>query len=350
MNALKSSWFAGLFLALAIACPALADEAAEKVLADKGLEARANLYLLPGDQEVAKEMGSLRKASAEYQKIKRDYRKDEDKINKVKAYVAQLQYEHDKIMKDNEGKKLDQKDYNRLMSRINELKQEIENITKQRAEKEEQMKAEITEAQGKYVEILMALAEKADTIQADYEKLAADEDVTAALAKVTETGGRAVKLGPSGPFTAMYRMLDRLRGDIKAGVVELRMEGGVNLVDVRINGKGTRSMILDTGASTLSLPWDFAKDLGIEVGPEHETVRVQLADGKIVDAKRVMLESVQVGQFLVNDVEATVLPEDLIAATPLLGGSFLNHFTYKVEPEKGRLLLARNEAEPAEKE
>lgn len=345
MKTVKSLCIFGLLLA--ITTPVLADEAAEKVLADKDLTLKASLYLLSGDQEVAKDMGKLRKASANYEKTKREYRKDEEKINKAKAYIAQLQYRHDKLVKDNQGKSFTQKEYNKLMDAINQLKQEIENTTKQRAAKEEKMREEMNEAQGKYVEILMTLAEKADTVQAEYDELAKDDEVTAAIDKVSETNGRSYKLGPSGPFKAMYKMLDRLRGDIKAGVVELRPEGGVNLVDVRINGKGSRSMVLDTGASTVSLPYDFAQELGIEIGPEHETVRVQLADGKIVDAKRVMLESVQVGQFRVNDVEATVLPEDLIAATPLLGGSFLNHFTYKVEPEKGRLLLSRNEAEPA---
>jgi clan AA aspartic protease (TIGR02281 family) len=100
-------------------------------------------------------------------------------------------------------------------------------------------------------------------------------------------------------------------------------------------------MILDTGASALSLPHLFAKDLGITVTDADPIVQLQMADGKLVDARRVSLQSVQVGEFICNDVEAFVLPEDLSAASPLLGNSFLSNFTYEIDPVRGKLILSR---------
>ena len=49
-------------------------------------------------------------------------------------------------------------------------------------------------------------------------------------------------------------------------------------IDVQINGNPIRSMILDTGASAVSLPHLFAKDLGIEVSDTDPTVQLQMAD------------------------------------------------------------------------
>ena len=98
---------------------------------------------------------------------------------------------------------------------------------------------------------------------------------------------------------------------------------------------------LDTGASSVSLPFMFAKDLGIEAAESDPVVQLQMADGKIVDAKQVSLNSVQVGEFMVNDVEAFILPENLHAAPPLLGNTFLGNFTFEVDPDRGKLILSR---------
>ena len=62
---------------------------------------------------------------------------------------------------------------------------------------------------------------------------------------------------------------------------------------------------------------------------------------KLVTARRTILKSVRVGQFTVENVECAVLPPDLIAAQPLLGGSFLNQFIYKLDTAKGELHLAK---------
>ena len=66
-----------------------------------------------------------------------------------------------------------------------------------------------------------------------------------------------------------------------------------------------------------------------------------LADGKVVEGKQMMLKSVRVGTFTIENVECAVLPESLIAAEALLGGSFLNNFTYRLDADSGQLHLAQ---------
>jgi hypothetical protein len=54
-----------------------------------------------------------------------------------------------------------------------------------------------------------------------------------------------------------------------------------------------------------------------------------------------MIKSVRVGQFTVENVECAVLPESLVAAENLLGGSFLQNFVYKLDPVAGELHMSQ---------
>lgn len=71
------------------------------------------------------------------------------------------------------------------------------------------------------------------------------------------------------------------------------------------------------------------------------TIRVSLADGSIVEAKQVFASSVRVGKFTVEHVECAVMPADLPNAEPLLGLSFLKHFTFKIDSDKSKLVMSK---------
>src|SRR5205807_3807882 len=73
---------------------------------------------------------------------------------------------------------------------------------------------------------------------------------------------------------------------------------------------------------------------------------MQLADGKVVEARHMVLKSVRVGQFTVENVDCAVLPETLVAADNLLGGSFLRNFVYKLDPQAGELHLSQIGGKP----
>jgi clan AA aspartic protease (TIGR02281 family) len=98
--------------------------------------------------------------------------------------------------------------------------------------------------------------------------------------------------------------------------------------------------VVDSGASMVALPAAMATQLGLIPGPNDETLRLQMADGKIVEAKKMMLESVRVGTFTVEKVDCAVLPASFVAAEPLLGGTFLNNFIYKLDTDGRKLHLA----------
>ena len=92
----------------------------------------------------------------------------------------------------------------------------------------------------------------------------------------------------------------------------------------QINGKTTRFLI-DTGASTVSLPAGFAKAAGIDYQTGQRGF-VQTANGPVA-AYRVTLDALSVGDITLYQIEATVLESGLDVA--LLGMSFLSRTDMK---------------------
>jgi len=327
-----------LCAAVLTALPTLADPA--KTLEDAGLNRVGLEFVLEDENEIIRARREIKDAQRALKEAEDDFRDAERKIAKAQAYIAHLQREIDE-MKDKVRRSDDQKEYARNMKAYDELVATIERTQEERKQFEQEQQVKMDDAKATYIATMVTWVEKAAVINEKYAELAEKEEITGAIEELSEQDKRRYKLGPSRRFESINRDLAKAASEYQRGAVDLRKQGNVLMIDVRINGKPIRSMVLDTGASALSLPHLFAKDLGIEVTDADPVVQLQMADGKIVDAKQVSLESVQVGEFIINDVQAFVLPEDLSAASPLLGNSFLSQFTYEIDPERGKLILSR---------
>jgi len=314
-------------------------EAAKKTLEDKGLKTRGSSWLLDSEIDLAQDMRELRKAKLAVDKVERDQRSIDRKIRQAKAFIAQKQYEFDKL-RDKLTKAQSAIQQNQLIAEMQKAKQFIEEAIKVKQENENKMEAARREAREVYVEQVLIMSNKVGKVAAEYDALEKDAAVTGAVKSLNDAGLK-YSLGPGSLFKANQTLVARYKDEILSGDIKLRPEGNVFWVEVIINGKSRREMVLDSGASLLSIPADMAKELGLMPSADDPIVRLALADGKIVDAKLMVLDSVQVGEFVVNNVECAVLPESLIAAQPLLGGTYLNKFTYKIQSDKGTLTLVR---------
>lgn len=107
------------------------------------------------------------------------------------------------------------------------------------------------------------------------------------------------------------------------------------VVHPTLDGKRIR-MLVDTGASVLALSHEDAQLAGIKVGSRDFTNRVATANG-VVGAAPVRIREVRVGDILVRNVEAVVLPPGKLG-TSLLGMSFLKRLG-GFEIAQGRLVL-----------
>lgn len=92
-------------------------------------------------------------------------------------------------------------------------------------------------------------------------------------------------------------------------------------VSAHINGRPVRSLI-DTGASTVALPLEVARQAGIAPRATDYTMRVNTANGVVMGAP-VRLRELRLGSIRLTNVEALVLPQGALAI-PLIGMSALN--------------------------
>jgi aspartyl protease family protein len=102
-----------------------------------------------------------------------------------------------------------------------------------------------------------------------------------------------------------------------------------------VDGRRVR-MLVDTGASVIALSHDDAAAIGVRPFPSDYKHRVHTANG-VVMAAPVRLREVRVGEIVVRDVEALVLPAGRLGVS-LLGMSFLRQLK-GFEIGQGRLTL-----------
>ena len=118
-------------------------------------------------------------------------------------------------------------------------------------------------------------------------------------------------------------------------IVVPRDARGHFLVDARVDGRLINFM-LDTGASVIALTVSDAARLGIHPAPRDFTVEVRTANGS-VRAAPARLDKVEVGDLIVRDVAAVILPDGALSDN-LLGLSFLSRLR-RFEYSDGRLVL-----------
>lgn len=327
-----------LCAALLLTPHAQADPA--KTLEDAGLTKSATEFVIPEEDEILRAKRDITQAQRDLSSAERDFRTAERQIANAQGVIAALQREMDEL-RSKIRRADDRNEYDRYVTAYEAKVKEIETAQEQRKKFEQEHQAKIDDARAAYIQTMYTWVEKAETVQKKYEELAKNPEIVKAIDEISELDNRRYTLGPSRRFAAIQKELAKAAEEYQRGAVDLRKEGNVLMIDVRLNGKPIRSMILDTGASSVSLPFLFAKDLGIEPSPNDPIVQLQMADGKIVDAWEIHLDSVQVGEFVVKNVEAFILPESLHAAPALLGNSFLGNFTFEVDPDRGKLILSR---------
>jgi aspartyl protease family protein len=105
-------------------------------------------------------------------------------------------------------------------------------------------------------------------------------------------------------------------------------EQGHFIVQGQVNG-GTVRMLLDTGATTVTLPASDAIRLGINY-KAGQRGQMSTANG-ITQVYRIKLDTLRIGDIVLNQIDAAVVEQGLPIA--LLGMSFLNRTEMRREGE-----------------
>lgn len=131
-----------------------------------------------------------------------------------------------------------------------------------------------------------------------------------------------------------------LERNLRKHTIALSKSSGGLLTEVMLNDKVSCVMIVDTGASVVSITRDIAGQLGMDLSGAHKDVELILADGSLVKAKAVSLKSVRVGDSKAEDVLAVVVDNPPAPGVDgLLGMSFLGNFSVRVDSANNELIL-----------
>jgi len=110
--------------------------------------------------------------------------------------------------------------------------------------------------------------------------------------------------------------------------------GGHFAVDARVDGRRIPFMI-DTGASQVTIRESDAANLGFHPKERDYSVRINTANG-VGRAAQVELGMVEVGDIVVRDLPALIVPDTMLNVN-LLGMTFLSRLRWS--HERGRLML-----------
>jgi aspartyl protease family protein len=161
-----------------------------------------------------------------------------------------------------------------------------------------------------------------------------------ALPVLLQGADRAAALAPplaaAAPLPASTIIKTAAPNDGDERSVELPADGGGQYsAEARVNGSPVH-MIVDTGATFVSLSADAASRVGVVVSDADYTARVRTANG-VARAAPVTLVGVSVGDVYVPEVQALVLDRQA-GPINLLGMSFLRRLS-AVEQRRNMLIL-----------
>lgn len=137
-------------------------------------------------------------------------------------------------------------------------------------------------------------------------------------------------------FEVMDADLAAMAGDFKREAVGSRRQGEHLIVDATFNGKASAPLLVDTGASQTVISPRLAGELGLEGGQPVETF---VADGRKVQGRLIVLDSLAVGEARVEKTPVVVLAAPGPGAEGLLGMSFLKNFMFQLDMPNNRLIL-----------
>ncbi len=125
------------------------------------------------------------------------------------------------------------------------------------------------------------------------------------------------------------------------GKIVIRFAPGTRQIPVTaaLNQETSQAFIVDTGASMVTIPFSTARNLGIIISVRNPRRKIYTASGELY-APEVVLDSISLEGFEVNNVKALVMDLPNQPDVGLLGLNFLRRFRMDLNTDEGMLLLA----------
>ncbi len=212
-------------------------------------------------------------------------------------------------------------------------------------EKENLSRTQLNEAREAYVQNIIEMRKLADQLSAGYETANDFPEMQEKLKTLAAESGKELKFELSSSFMGNLKKLDDLEKAVHKEKISLRRDGNTFYASVVINGQHTAEMIVDSGASLISLPYELAISMGLKPEPSDKRILIEIADGSTITGVLKKIATVRVGTFELKDVECAVLGPEAVSATPLLGMTFLGEFQFQLDAADATLGMTQIEGD-----
>jgi len=148
-------------------------------------------------------------------------------------------------------------------------------------------RGDFNEIRERYVSSLLNARNAVNEIELFWNDMKEDKDLKALVENIAKETKQTITLTSSKSFRNAVNDLKKLEGQVLSEQIALRSDGGNTfMLSVVIKGQAPVDMVLDSGASVISLPFKTASALGLTPTAYDPDVTLVLADGRQVTAKR----------------------------------------------------------------
>jgi clan AA aspartic protease (TIGR02281 family) len=323
-----------------------------KAFEEKGLKKTGSVFVLADEAEIETKMkDAIKTKSTKVMPAQKALRQAEQGVEAAKQQIERGKKYIDKLDSDIAAATTVTK-HNQLVGEYRKAEKAMQGLEDQleKAEKtEKEKRTAAMQAAEEFSEQLLQIRKLYDKVDRKYKSIGKEKEVKDSLEELNKADPKAkLKLGPSTTMVATGTKLKNLEGTVFSEAVPIKQtEGDLWTATVVFEDDDNKTtaveMEIDTGASSVVLPHKLAKEIGIEPGPDDPIVRGQLANGQIVQGKRVIAPRIRVGKFEVRDVECLIFGPEYPDASALLGQSFLSKFVYKIDAVNSKLVMTQLE-------
>ncbi|MEM9643695.1 MAG: retropepsin-like aspartic protease [Planctomycetota bacterium] len=318
------------------------------ILREAGLRVSGRNFIVEKAATLSRQIGQLPRKNREVQMAQQAWRQASANEDAIRNQIAALNVQYGELnLKMAAAGNLNSRSHNQLAAMINATVSKIKQAGRSRdaaIEATKQLAAKLREIESNYAEVALAARADLEAIKAEMSETLQEREIQIAISVVH----RNLQTPKDATADAILRPLDsrlkKIESKIFSESIPLDNENGSLFVDVIIGGKSTR-MIVDSGATIISLPARTAAILGLTVPADAPEMRMEMADGRVIAARSVILPRVRVGAFEAENVRASVMDASADRAAPLLGMSFLGQFKFEIDAANNTLTMLKIESE-----
>ncbi|TWU03633.1 retropepsin-like aspartic protease family protein [Neorhodopirellula pilleata] len=238
---------------------------------------------------------------------------------------------------------------NRIVALINATRsQSVETRRLQQSQQEtiRTLRGQLNEAEEAYSEKVFQTRRTLDGLNEKLKQSLSDPQVKIALTVMHRNFEVPIDIDSSQVLRSLHARLASFEKEVFQDSIDLQVgSSGSLFAMVSVNSQPIE-MVVDSGATVITLPADTAIKLNLSIPNDAPVVNLSLANGQRITGRRIELDSVRVGEFEAKQVDAVVLEPIAGNAQPLLGLSYLDRYKFEVNPTAKTLGLLRVQTTP----